>query len=57
VHRKEYRLPRTIPSIATLVHRYEFEFAEEGFELAVLERINANPGPLPVKLRRRTAEL
>lgn len=43
--------------IATLVHRYEFEFAEEGFELAVLERINANPGPLPVKLRRRTAEL
>lgn len=41
--------------ISTLLHRYDFQFAEEGFELAVLERINANPGPMPVKVSRRRA--
>ena len=39
--------------LSTLVHRYDFEFAEEGFELAVLERINANPGPMPVRVKLR----
>ena len=39
--------------LSTLVNRYDFEFAEEGFQLLVLERINANPGPMPVRIRRR----
>jgi cytochrome P450 len=39
--------------LSTLVHRYHFEFAQEGFELPLLERINANPGPMPVRVSRR----
>lgn len=39
--------------LSSLVHRYHFDFADEGFELAVLERINANPGPMPVRIFRR----
>ncbi|CAL5870581.1 uncharacterized protein PFLUO_LOCUS4820 [Penicillium psychrofluorescens] len=39
--------------LSTLVSRYDFEFAENDFELLVLERINANPGAMPVKVRRR----
>ncbi|KAF2169402.1 hypothetical protein M409DRAFT_52650 [Zasmidium cellare ATCC 36951] len=34
--------------LSTLVTRYAFEFTAQGFQLPVLERINANPGPLPV---------
>lgn len=37
--------------LSTLVHRYDFEFAEEYFQLPVLERINANPGSMPVRVR------
>ena len=48
--------------LASLVWRYEFEFAAAaegkkmgglGFELPVLERINANPGAMVVRVRRR----
>ena len=46
--------------LASLVMRYDFEFAVEGggegrgeFELPVLERINANPGAMPVRVRKR----
>jgi cytochrome P450 len=40
--------------IATLVHLYEFRFTEENFELATLERFNANPGELVVSCSRRS---
>ena len=39
--------------LSTLVDRYNFQFAEDGFELPVLERINANPGAMPVRLQKR----
>ena len=41
--------------LATLVQRYDFAFARGGadFELDVVERINANPGCMPVRVRRR----
>jgi cytochrome P450 len=39
--------------LSSLLHRYHFSFAQDGFELAVLERINANPGPMPVRVSRR----
>lgn len=40
--------------IATLVRQFEFEFVEgPGFELQVLERFNANPGEMDMRLRRR----
>ncbi|RFU27151.1 hypothetical protein B7463_g9175, partial [Scytalidium lignicola] len=35
--------------LSTLVNRYDFEFVEDGFELGVVERINANPGPMPFR--------
>lgn len=39
--------------LATLVSHYEFAFATKDFVLAVKERINANPGEMPVRVRRR----
>lgn len=40
--------------LSTLVNRYEFILPEENFELPLQERINANPGPMPVKVKRRS---
>ncbi|KAK9233882.1 cytochrome P450 [Lipomyces kononenkoae] len=40
--------------VATLFHRYKVELAVPGFELESFEWFNSKPGPLPIKLRRRT---
>lgn len=42
--------------IATLVHRYEFMFERPGFVLPTVERFNANPGEMFVKMWRRDGE-
>lgn len=42
--------------IATLVHRYDFMFEREGFVLPTVERFNANPGEMFVKIWRRGAQ-
>ena len=40
--------------IATLVHRYDWCFeSDDDFELATIERFNANPADMWVKLWRR----
>ncbi|RHZ68020.1 hypothetical protein CDV55_107584 [Aspergillus turcosus] len=39
--------------ISTLVHRYDWAFTTPGFELETIERFNANPGDMYVKLWRR----
>ena len=39
--------------VVTLVWRYEFEMVGEGFELPVVERLNANPGQFWVGVRRK----
>lgn len=39
--------------MATLVHRYEFQFAREDFELRHEEAFVLWPGPMPLKVKRR----
>ncbi|KAK5455004.1 hypothetical protein LTS15_005724 [Exophiala xenobiotica] len=43
--------------IATLVHRYEFQFEQPGYVLPTIERFNANPGEMYVKLWRRRRKI
>ena len=39
--------------IGTLMRRYEFEFEEAGFELETKDTVNAHPGPMMMRIRRR----
>jgi cytochrome P450 len=39
--------------VAMLAYRYDFELPSEDFELENVERLNSNPGELPLKCRRR----
>jgi benzoate 4-monooxygenase len=39
--------------IASLVQRFDMEFERLDQELSTFERFQSNPGPLPVRLRRR----
>lgn len=40
--------------IANLVKNYDFELPSSDFELENIERLNSNPGELPMRVRRRT---
>ncbi|KAL1859770.1 hypothetical protein VTK73DRAFT_7447 [Phialemonium thermophilum] len=39
--------------ISSLVRRYDFRLCEDGQDLKTLDLFNANPGPLPLQVRRR----
>lgn len=39
--------------VSTLVRRYEFEFEKPDFELETKDTVNAHPGPMMMKIRRR----
>ncbi|KIW28136.1 uncharacterized protein PV07_07818 [Cladophialophora immunda] len=39
--------------ISSLVRRYDIQLEREGQELLIFERFNSNPGPLPIRIRRR----
>lgn len=39
--------------LASILHRYDIAFAEEGFEMKRHEAVVTWPGPMPLKLRRR----
>jgi benzoate 4-monooxygenase len=42
--------------ISSLTRRYDLELMYEGQELLIFDRFNANPGPLPIQIRRRKVE-
>lgn len=39
--------------ISSLTRRYDMELMYEGQELLIYDRFNGNPGPLPIRIRRR----
>lgn len=39
--------------VSTLMRRYEFEFETHDFELETKDTVNAHPGPMMMRLRRR----
>ncbi|KAF7125852.1 hypothetical protein CNMCM5793_002145 [Aspergillus hiratsukae] len=39
--------------VGTLMRRYEFEFETPGFELETKDTVNAHPGPMMMRIRRR----
>lgn len=39
--------------VGTLMRRYDFAFERPGFELETKDTVNAHPGPMMMKLRRR----
>jgi hypothetical protein len=39
--------------VSTLMRRYDFEFETPDFELETKDTVNAHPGPMMMRLRRR----
>ncbi|KAK4949874.1 hypothetical protein LTR10_011716 [Elasticomyces elasticus] len=42
--------------VSTLMRRYEFEFEKPDFELETKDTVNAHPGPMLMKIRRRDVD-